>query len=74
MMPKEARLAAIRRVSATVMERGEEIADVIPAENGSPTKWSFAGTFTTPTDTSRRTRRRHIQRNITQREHVLDDE
>jgi aldehyde dehydrogenase (NAD+) len=42
-MPKEERLAAIGRLSAILMERGQEIADTISAENGSPAKWSFAG-------------------------------
>ena len=42
MEPAE-RLAKISELSAVLMERGQEIADVISAENGSPAKWSFAG-------------------------------
>lgn len=42
-MPKEERLAAIKRLSAILLERGQEIADTISAENGSPAKWSFPG-------------------------------
>ncbi len=42
-MPKQERLAAIGRLSAALMERGQEIADMISAENGSPAKWSLGG-------------------------------
>lgn len=37
------RLAKISELSALLMERGQEMADTISAENGCPTKWSFAG-------------------------------
>lgn len=37
------RLAKISLLSAELMERGQEIADTISAENGCPSKWSFAG-------------------------------
>ncbi len=40
---KAERIDALRRLSAAVMERGQQMADVISAENGSPAKWSFAG-------------------------------
>ncbi len=42
-MAKEERLAKISELSAVLMEHGQEIADTISAENGSPAKWSFAG-------------------------------
>ena len=42
-MAKGERLAAILRLSAAIMERGQQIADVISAQNGSPSKWSFFG-------------------------------
>ncbi len=37
------RADAISRLSAAIMARGQEIADCISAQNGSPAKWSFAG-------------------------------
>jgi betaine-aldehyde dehydrogenase len=37
------RADAISRLSAAVVARGQEIADCISAQNGSPAKWSFAG-------------------------------
>lgn len=37
------RLAKISELSAVLMERGQEIADTISAENGCPSKWSFGG-------------------------------
>ncbi len=42
-MPKEERLAAISRLSVELMNRGQDIADTISAQNGCPSKWSFAG-------------------------------
>lgn len=42
MDPSE-RADALARLSAAVMARGQELADCISAQNGSPAKWSFAG-------------------------------
>jgi betaine-aldehyde dehydrogenase len=37
------RVDALRRLSAAIGERGQEIADCISSENGSPAKWSIMG-------------------------------
>jgi aldehyde dehydrogenase (NAD+) len=42
-MHRDERIEALRRLSAEINARGQQIADVISAENGSPAKWSFAG-------------------------------
>ena len=42
-MPVAERLAALSRLSAAIGERGQQIADTISAQNGSPAKWSFFG-------------------------------
>jgi betaine-aldehyde dehydrogenase len=42
-MPLAERLDALRRLSAKIGERSQEIADSISSQNGSPAKWSLMG-------------------------------